>query len=132
MDSQQIVLLAVSALAQLFSNAAEGASKKLGEKTGERVYALLQKKFKRSSYEAQTLERFRSFPSLERQKALIGVLEEVITTDLDLLESLVAIFQQEQSRKQLLSIVSQKADNIEGNVYQIAGEVIQINSRDEK
>lgn len=121
---EHIVSLTVSALVHLFSHVADEASKKLGEETGERIYALLRKKFGKDSYEKQTLERFKNNPSPERQSAFAAVLAEKIATDSELYKSLTEILKEADNHSTIS--VTQKAHHVNGNVYQVGGNISQL------
>lgn len=134
--SSDVVTFAVVAISQFFSESIKGAAKKIGESAGEKIYALLNKKFEKGSYESQTLERLKQEPnSKAKQEILKDVLEEVTRHDVRLLKSLAEIQARSslQEKENIISI-KQNAHHVDGNVIQIGGNVVNtsLNNSNEK
>ena len=117
-----IVSSAISALVQFFLTSAGEASKKIGEETGAQIYEFLRKKFKKNSFEAQALERLKEKPSLStRQNSFKMILLERVQDDPEIRHSLYTILKIKDRSRDISQFITQKASNVQGNVFQVAG-----------
>ena len=129
--NEAIISMVISTLVGFFSLSAKEASKKMGEKAGERLYEFLRKKFGEDSFESQALERLKEKPNLkERQVSFRSVLQEEIQKDPGLLESLLNILEIQDSSEVSERVVYQSASNVIGNVTQVGGDFLQNSEKD--
>ena len=120
MMTDSIVQMVLPVLLQFFGKTTEGASKKIGEKLGEKVYGTLMKHFgEKDAYARQTLARLKEKPdSVPRQKAFQAVLQEQLEKDPVLAAMISEMLSLTTSSHKTPIVVAQKAENVKGNVTQ--------------